>query len=73
MIRAAHSRAIRRLEVPAIYSIEPFCRTHSISRSKPYAMLRAGERPRIAHFVISHCQCLEMARAKPLAARAFTP
>jgi hypothetical protein len=60
MIRAGHSGAIRRLEVPPAYSIETFCRTSSISRSKPYAMLRTGERPRVAYFYIA-CQYLEMA------------
>lgn len=46
-LRAASIEASPRLYEPAAYSIETFCRAHSISRSKLYAMLRAGEGPRL--------------------------
>jgi len=44
---AASIEASPRLYEPAAYSIETFCRAHSISRSKLYAMLRVGEGPRL--------------------------
>ena len=46
-LRAASIEASPRLYEPAAYSIETFCRSHSISRSKLYAMLRSGEGPRL--------------------------
>jgi hypothetical protein len=45
-LRAASIEALPRLYEPAAYSIEAFCRAHSISRSKLYEMLRSGEGPR---------------------------
>ena len=47
-LRAASIEASSRLYEPAAYSIETFCRAHSISRSKLYAMLQAN-RPLAVH------------------------
>jgi hypothetical protein len=49
--------AIRRLEVPPAYSIETFCRTPSMSRSKRCSGRANG---RALRTLILHCQSLEM-------------
>jgi hypothetical protein len=45
--RASVSDAFVRRCEPAAYSVESFCRAHSLSKSKLYAMLRSGEGPRL--------------------------
>ncbi len=46
----AHAEAtegLPRLFEPAAYSVDAFCRAHSISRSMFYALLRDGQGPRL--------------------------
>jgi hypothetical protein len=45
--RTSASEASSRIYEPAAYSVDAFCRAHSLSRSKFYEMLRAGEGPRV--------------------------
>ncbi len=45
--RAAASEVSPRIYEQAAYSVDAFCRAHSLSRSKFYEMLRSGDGPRV--------------------------
>jgi predicted DNA-binding transcriptional regulator AlpA len=56
------SEASPRIYEPAAYSVDAFCRAHSLSRSKFYEMLRSGEGPRVMKCGVKTLVSVEAAR-----------